>query len=196
MKKLSTYLFLILFSFSASSFSSDISEFEIEGIGIGKSLLDYMSEENIKTEIKINRYMYAYLNEDFGEVYLYEGLQIYDYMSFFVKPNDEKFLIYEVRGLISYIEDLNGCHKKQNEIVEEISDLFEDAKKSERSFKSRHDPSGKSTKDKVKFTLNSRDEIQVNCSNWEENLRIKNNWGEGISVIIATNEVLNWLSGN
>ena len=196
MKKLSTYLFLILFGFSAPSFSSDISEFEIEGISIGKSLLDYMSEENIKTEIKINRYMYAYLNEDFGEVYLYEGLQTYDSMSFFVKPNDEKFLIYEVRGIISYIEDLNGCHKKQNEIVEEISKIFEDAKKSERSFKSRHDPSGKSTKDKVKFTFNSGDEIQINCSNWEENLRIKNNWSEGLSVIISTNGVLNWLRGN
>ena len=196
MKKLSTYLFLILFSFSASSFSSDISEFEIEGISIGKSLLDYMSEENIKTEIKRNRYMYAYLNEDFGEVYLYEGLQTYDSMSFFVKPNDEKFLIYEVRGIISYIEDLNGCHKKQNEIVEEISKIFEDAKKSERSFKSRHDPSGKSTKDKVKFTFNSGDEIQIVCSNWEENLRIKNNWGEGISVIISTKQVIDWLKSN
>ena len=155
-----------------------------------------MSEKNIKTEIKKTRYMYTYLNEDYGEVYLYGNFDNYDRLSFFVKPNDEKFLIYEVRGLISYIEDLNGCHKKQNEIVEEISKIFEDAKKSERSFKSRHDPSGKSTKDKVKFTFNSGDEIQVNCSNWEENLRIKNNWGEGISVIIATNEVLNWLSGN
>ena len=196
MKKLSTYLFLILFSFSASSFSSDISEFEIEGISIGKSLLDYMSEEKIKTEIKETRYIYSYLNEDFGEVYLYEGLQIYDSMSFFVKPNDEKFLIYEVRGIISYIEDLNGCHKKQNEIVEEISKIFEDAKKSEESFKSRHDPSGKSTKEKVIFTFNSGDKIQIVCSNWEENLRIKNNWGEGISVIISTKQVIDWLKSN
>ena len=196
MKKLSTYLFLFLFSFSVPSFSSDISEFQIRGISIDDSLLDYMSEEKIKTEIKRTRDMYTYLNEDFGEVYLYEGLQIYDSMSFFVKPNDEKFLIYEVRGLISYIEDLNGCHKKQNEIVEEISYLFEDARKSEESFKSRSDPSGKSTKDKVKFTFNSGDEIQVVCSNWEENLRIKNNWTEGLSVIISTNGVLNWLRGN
>ena len=196
MKKLSTYLFLILFSFSASSFSSDISEFEIEGINIGKSLLDYMSEENIKTEIKKTRYIYTYLNEDFGEVYLHEELQTYDYMSFFVKPNDEKFLIYEVRGIISYIEDLNGCHKKQNEIVEEISEIFEDAKKSEQSYKSRLDPSGKSTKDKVKFTFNSGNEIQVNCSNWEENLRMKNNWSEGLSVIISTKEVIDWLKSN
>ena len=196
MKKLSTYLFLILLSFQASSWADDISDFQIDGMSIGDSLLDYMSEENIKTEIKKTRYIYTYLNEDFGEVYLHEELQTYDYMSFFVKPNDEKFLIYEVRGIISYIEDLNGCHKKQNEIVEEISKIFEDAKKSEKSFKSRHDPSGKSTKEKVIFTFNSGDKIQIVCSNWEENLRIKNNWGEGISVIISTNEVLNWLSGN
>ena len=196
MKKLSTYLFLLLFGFSTLSFADDISDFEIEGISIGKSLLDYMSEENIKTEIKNTRYIYTYLNEDFGEVYLYEGLQTYDSMSFFVKPNDEKFLIYEVRGIISYIEDLNGCHKKQNEIVEEISEIFEDAKKSEQSYKSRLDPSGKSTKDKVKFTFNSGNEIQVNCSNWEENLRMKNNWLEGLSVIISTKEVIDWLKSN
>ena len=196
MKRLSLYLFLLLFTLQTPSLADDISDFQIDGMSIGDSLLDYMSEENIKTEIKNTRYIYTYLNEDFGEVYLYEGLQTYDSMSFFVKPNDEKFLIYEVRGIISYIEDLNGCHKKQNEIVEEISEIFEDAKKSEQSYKSRLDPSGKSTKDKVKFTFNSGNEIQVNCSNWEENLRIKNNWGEGISVIISTNEVLNWLSGN
>ena len=196
MKRLSRYLFLLLFTLQTPSLADDISDFQIDGMSIGDSLLDYMSEENIKTEIKKTRYIYTYLNEDFGEVYLHEELQTYDYMSFFVKPNDEKFLIYEVRGIISYIEDLNGCHKKQNEIVEEISKIFEDAKKSEKSYKSRHDPSGKSTKEKVIFTFNSGDKIQIVCSNWEENLRIKNNWGEGISVIISTNEVLNWLSGN
>ena len=195
MKKFLAILILI-FTLQTPSQADDIRDFQIEGMSIGDSLLDYMSEEKIKTEIKETRYMYTYLNEDFGEVYLYEGLQTYDSMSFFVKPNDEKFLIYEVRGIISYIEDLNGCHKKQNEIVEEISKIFEDAKKSEKSFKSRHDPSGKSTKEKVIFTFNSGDEIQIVCGNWEENLRIKNNWDEGIGVIISTNEVLNWLGGN
>ena len=115
--------------------------------------------------------------------------------SFFVKPNDERFLIYEVRGVISYIEDLNGCLQQRNEIAKEISEIFEEAKKSEESFKVHTDPSGKSTKNKIKFTFNSGDEIQLVCSDWEENLRIKNNWGEGLSVIITTNGVLNWLRG-
>ena len=195
MKKISTYLLLILLSFSAPSFADDINEFEIEGISIGDSLLNYMSVQQIKSEIKNTRYMYDYVNFDYGEVYLYEGLKNYEYMSFFVKPNDDKFIIYEVRGVISYIENLNGCLKQRDEIAKEISKMFEKAKKSEQSFKSRNDPSGKSTKNKIKFTFKSGDEIQLVCSDWEENLRKKNNWGEGLSVIITTNGVLNWLRG-
>ncbi len=52
MKKLSTYLFLILFSLSAPSFADDIRDFEIEGMSIGDSLLDYFSEEEITNKKK------------------------------------------------------------------------------------------------------------------------------------------------
>ena len=47
MKKLSTYLFLIFFSFSAPSFADDIRDFQIEGMSIGDSLLDYFNETEI-----------------------------------------------------------------------------------------------------------------------------------------------------
>ena len=60
MRKLCNYLFLILFSFSAPSFASDISDFQIEGISIGDSLLNHLSKEEIirhnicKVEIQPN----------------------------------------------------------------------------------------------------------------------------------------------
>ena len=57
MKKLSTYLFLILFSLSAPSFADDIRDFEIEGMSIGDSLLDYFSEKEIRKNIS-NVYSY------------------------------------------------------------------------------------------------------------------------------------------
>ena len=47
MKRFYTYLFLILFSFSAPTFADDIRDFQIEGMSIGDSLLDYFSEEKI-----------------------------------------------------------------------------------------------------------------------------------------------------
>ena len=80
MKKLSACLFLILFSFSAPSFADDISEYQIEGISIGDSLLDHLSKEEIITEIERNKPIYNYLREEFGEVYIYDKLKTYDFL--------------------------------------------------------------------------------------------------------------------
>ena len=47
MKKLSTYLFLILFSFSATSFADDIRDFQIEGISLGDSALKHFNANEL-----------------------------------------------------------------------------------------------------------------------------------------------------
>ena len=56
MKKLSTYLFLILFSFQTPSWADDIRDFQIEGMSVGDSLLDYFSEEQIKNQKQKTQY--------------------------------------------------------------------------------------------------------------------------------------------
>ena len=45
-------LIILVLLFSSSVFADDISDFEIEGMSIGDSLLDYMSEEEILKEIE------------------------------------------------------------------------------------------------------------------------------------------------
>ena len=85
MKKLSLYLFLGLLWCNVS-FADDVSEYQIEGIRIGDGLLDHLSKEEIKTEIEVNKIGYDYLTDEFGEVYLEGNFEIYDVLSFFVKP--------------------------------------------------------------------------------------------------------------
>ena len=50
-----TILTLFVLFFSSSVLPEDISDFEIEGISIGDSLLDYMQENEIKNEIFENK---------------------------------------------------------------------------------------------------------------------------------------------
>ena len=50
MKKLSLYVFLFLMWCNAG-FADKISEYQIEGISIGDSLLDHLSKEEIANEI-------------------------------------------------------------------------------------------------------------------------------------------------
>ena len=49
MKRLSIYLFLILFTLQTPSQADDIRDFQIEGISVGDSLLDYFSEKDINS---------------------------------------------------------------------------------------------------------------------------------------------------
>ena len=64
MKKLSAYLFLFLFSFSAPSFAEDIFEYQIEGFSIGDSLLDFYSVDEIYDSIDPNVYKKPYHHND------------------------------------------------------------------------------------------------------------------------------------
>lgn len=194
MKKLSTYLFLVLFSFSAPSFADDISDFQIEGISIGDSLLDHMSKEEIITQIENNKPMYHYTTDEFGQVYKYDGLQTYFMMSFFVKPDDKNFIIYAIGGSLPHAEDINSCYKKMSEISKEFSAKYKNAKKKEGTFNHPVDQTGRSKVKEVNFIFKSGDKIKIICMDFEESLRIKNNWIDGLDITIQRKEMTDWLS--
>ena len=82
MKKLLTLLFSLFFLYSPSVYADDISDFQIEGMSIGDSLLDYMTDEKINEEIELSLSLneYHYLNEPnkYVDVYLMEVFPKYD----------------------------------------------------------------------------------------------------------------------
>ena len=115
MKKLSTYLFLFLFSFSAPSFAGDISDFQIEGISIGDSLLNHFSKEQIE-----NATNYDDLPSDmkFRIIEITSSsFDLYKAVQFYYKPNDKNFIIFGIGGMIDYSQNINECYKKQLDIV-------------------------------------------------------------------------------
>ena len=132
MKKLSTYLLLILFSFSAPSFADDIRDFQIEGMSIGDSLLDYFDKELIEAE-KYNEYSMMYKNNEYVQIgashkknyNLRIDSNIYDDLSIILKTNDDNYKIVSIGGRI-FCKDINICKSKKNEIVSELKILFGD----------------------------------------------------------------------
>ena len=203
MKKLFILLFSIFLLSSPSVFADNISDFDIGEISIGDSLLDYMTEEEILEEIEANKYMYTNLKEPnkYAEVYLFKNFHAYSYVKFFIKNNtinkyvgnkNEKYTILRVAGSIDYIEDLDSCIAKRNEIVVILSKMFPNARKRELIFPNTFDPSGNSIMDDISFFLDSG-KIRANCSNWDETFRIKHNYSEGLSVAIQSKEITEWL---
>ena len=204
MKKLLVILLSLFFLSSPSVYADDISDFKIEGMGIGDSLLDYMSEDEILDEIERNKDFYLFLNEPnkYAEVYLSQDFPTYDDgLSVLVKNNsanqyvsnkNEKYTILKVRGMIRYVEDFDNCIVKRDEIAEILSGMFPNTPKDEFSYSHGADPSGKSMKYDVNFIFDSGDGIEVSCDNFEETLRIQRNWSEGLNVAIRSAEIYKW----
>ena len=124
MKKLSICLFLIFFNFSAPSYADDIRDFQIEGISIGDSLLDYMSEEEIKENV-----VYVYPDKKFTVSDYNKSSEIYDEVGIEYKSKDKTYKIHGVQGMIYFENNIEGCYEKQDEIEKEISSMFAGTKK-------------------------------------------------------------------
>jgi len=203
MKKLLVLLFSLLFLSSPSVFADDISDFEIEGISIGDSLLDFMTEEEILEEIELNKDFYLHLKEPnkYSEIYLFKDSATYDVLSFFIKNNstnqyvtnkNEKYKILSIFGSISYIEDFDRCIAKRNEIAETLSKMFPNATKTVINRSHGADSSGNSIFDVISLSLNSGGSIEASCDNFEENFRLKKNSDEGLNVSINSAEIIQW----
>jgi len=186
MKKLSTYLFLILFSFQTSSLGSDISDVQIEGISIGDSLLDYYSEKEIKVNvfkkyIESDRYTYfASTNTS----------KIYDEIYFYYRRSDKKYIIYSITGYIDYDTNFYNCHKKLNELDKELSAILNDAKRRRDTSKHPADKSGKSIIKQISYDLKSGGGASISCINWSS----KMDYPDGLFIILDSKEFREWWS--
>jgi hypothetical protein len=189
-------IIILIFSSQSLTKADDISELLIEEMSVGDSLLQYMSIDEIKEEFSITKNHYVYLRKPlkYREVYLYKNFENYDVVSFFVNPNDANLTILAIRGLNPFINKMDKCLKKRSDIAKEIEKIISKYSKDESNFKSSLDTSGRSIRNNLTYILPSGDEILLSCNDWEETLRKKNNWSEGISVMIWRKEIVDWFS--
>ena len=188
MKRLLLILILTL-SFQSWTKADDIREFEIEGISIGDSALDYFSEKKIFEEFEIGKDEYKWTDQKFADVYNYDGMELYDKINVAVKRKDKKYIIYAVTGQIDY-ENINDCFKKQKEIEDEFSSLLNNTKKKKWVQKHTQDKTGKSKVHWVLFEFNNGAKIEVICQDLAKHMKMPN----GLDVGIVSAEYRNWLN--
>ena len=189
MKKL---ILIILLSMSQITSADELSDFEVLGMSIGDSLLDFMPEVDIVYGIEkyksSNRYSHLKEPDKFFEITVpKQEHDLYDGAEVFIKNTITKdYTIYGIRGYRYYIEDFNACIKKRNQIAEILTNFFPGSK-----------TGSLITEDKTGITDNfsignSERIIDVNCINLEETYRLKNNFKEGLSFVIRNKEFSDW----
>ena len=110
MRKLFLYIFAGLIFCSIGN-TNDIYEFEIEGISIGDSLLEHLSEKEIIKEIEVNSPFYNYYSKYF---------LVKDYIFNIVKNPPCYGIVNFLKDYNHYFIKLNGdfCHGYSNDRVE------------------------------------------------------------------------------
>ena len=167
MKKLSTYLFLIFFNFSAPSFADDISDLQLEGMSIGDSLLDYMSEEEIKENVG-----YVYPDKKFTVSIYNKSSEIYDEVGIEYKSKDKKYKIHGVQGAIFFENNIEGCYEKQDEIEKEISSMFTGTKKNNWGILTNPHQAEGSTFKVISFDFSNGSRATIECYHYSDTPQI------------------------
>ena len=191
MKRLLLIL-ILTFSFQSWVKADDIRDFEIEGMSIGDSLLDYFSKDEIKKNKRKNAYRWKKDRKFTSiEIQFHPSFKIYDAIQASYKKNDKEFKIDTISGFLDFPDDIEKCYKKKDEIVKELSEIFKDiaTKTNFGTLKHSSDDSGKSTHTTVKFQFNSLDIARVTCTDWSTKML----WIDNLRVEFVKREFLDWI---
>ena len=186
---------LIISIYTFKVYGNDASNFQIEGISIGDSALNFLSKSEIikQTEKNSSQYLHLKKPNEFGEIYILENekFDIYDGISMFVKQNDPNFEVRMLRGLIWL--DIKSCLTKREEIKNEIKDVIENFEEKENTFNSNIDELLESKMYNINYYLPSGDLITLQCSDWSERMKKEFNYTSGLSVAISTKDFDDWI---
>ena len=116
------YLTIIILIFSLQSWTKadDIRDFQIEGMSIGDSALEYFTKKEIRTQKKY-RIKYPGSNKFYAITFVeYPKLKVYDSIQINFEKKDKKYIIYSISGINYYSNNIEKCLQQMELISEEI----------------------------------------------------------------------------
>lgn len=194
MKRLSLYLFLIFFTLQTPSQADDIRDFEIEGVSLGDSLLDYINTEDRKKK------KFPYKNKKYAYFSLIKKFETYERVA--INFVDKTFVIHAIAGWINFDNQIDKCLAKKESIINDIKKTLNLEPTNE--YVHKYDNSrlsvgldinftSESTSYVTDFKLISGDYIRIWCDNFTDEVKDAKNWADGLKVQISLNEYIQWL---
>ena len=188
MKRLLLILILTL-SFQSLSKADDISDFEIEGMSIGDSLLDFFTKKEIKSLTELSGSYYK--DNKFLVMILKNKYENYDEVEVTIIPNDKLFVIHSLDGIVNFENNYEKCKKEKLNIVDEIKNLYKDAYTY--NLEGPHSGFPNSILDQTTFFPKYGGYVRISCTNWSTKMKKQKNWKDGLDVTIGSDKFKKFL---
>lgn len=183
---------LIIFSLQSWTKADDIKDFDIDGISLGESLLDYTSKNLIESKAKG-----IYPKSD--EYYLVEFdsnefkfLETYSYVGVHLKKNDKKYIIASIKGILPYEENFEACLDQKKIVVDSIKETLSNSK--EQKYTNNFDNLYGMSKAYISDFKVKNGFIRIWCNNWDNKTENENGWQDSLNVDLSTQVFLDWLN--
>lgn len=180
---------ILIFKFQSFSKAENINNFQIEGMSIGDSLLEFYSKKELNNALEIynypggNEYIYYFLESKKNETY--------EYLQIHVNPKDKKFIIASIEGHL-FFEKISGCYKKMDNIKNDLDETLGSISNYD-SGEHPIDKSGKSTFKRYYYVLDNNAYVEIVCYDMSKKFEAKGK-NDRLIVALSIREVIDFLT--
>ena len=114
---------VLIFSLQSLTKADDIRDFEIEGMSIGDSLLDYFKQKKIKDQKKFVN-LAGVIRKEYSYILVSENLENYEQLAISFKSDDTKYIIQGITGRMFYGQNISQCYNDMNSRKKEIKTII------------------------------------------------------------------------
>ena len=189
---------ILIFSLQSWTKADDIRDFEIEGISIGDSLLDYITEKDLRKEINLRPDKgCSYKSKDYCAITLGKSnldLKNFYQIQFHYKNNDKKYIIKSISGINKM--NFEKCNTQIHIIEEVLDDIFKNStKKNKPKDKHSADKTGNSFHTGIYYFLDDGSVAVLACTDWSDAI-VKETKGyyDHLRVTLNSSNFSYWLS--
>ena len=157
---------ILIFSFQSLTKSDDIKDFQIEGMSVGDSLLNFFDKSKIDNEKEFP----AWKSKKFLRFVTYQNLKTYDKVLIYFINEKDNYKISSISAIKEYPKKFKNCMKEKDNITEEFKSLFKNFKTNSYTVGHNQDKSGKSKVNVIDFDFKDGSGARIMCTDWSEEM--------------------------
>ena len=176
-------ILILTLSFQSWTKADDISDFEMEGISIGDTILRYMNASEIES-----RKVDYYKDLTFSSINIYSDDEIvnfetYNQIVLGFKTDDKNYSIVAISGIIDI--DFDNCMNKIESVTKDVSNILPNTNPISDNYKG---TLGNHIYNK--FELSNGDNIKVSCVNYYDD----NDYPDHLRIAVNKGDYQEWLN--